>query len=217
MARVAILIDGDNISAVHAARIAALGKSAGRVDAYRAYADATNGSGWNAVPGVRLVHAGTGKNAADLLLSIDAMELGLVEAFETFVLATSDGDFTHLAIRLRERGHCVIGAGEQKAPKSFRAACTEFSDLSAPAPAAENNVSELDRRVRTVIAEHSEGGAGMRIASLGAFMSTRFDTRSDSLRESNWRAYFAARPVLYDLDPRGPDAHVRFKPAGFQG
>ena len=51
--RVAILIDGDNISPVHAPRILALARVSGRIDVHRAYTDATNGSGWGDVPGVR--------------------------------------------------------------------------------------------------------------------------------------------------------------------
>ena len=227
VARVAILIDGDNISAVHAARIAALGKSAGRVDAYRAYADATNGSGWNAVPGVRLVHAGTGKNAADLLLSIDAMELGLVEAFETFVLATSDGDFTHLAIRLRERGHCVIGAGEQKAPKPFRAACSRFECLSplnrvtsnAPADSASPITSkkELVNAVGAVIRKHGDGGSDMLITDLNETIRRAHGTRIKVDFGSDWRSFLSSYGAHFQVDKKGSNARVRLKSGAFRG
>ena len=48
------------------------------------------------------MHAGTGKNASDLLLALDAVELALRGDVDHFVIASSDGDFSHLALRLRE-------------------------------------------------------------------------------------------------------------------
>jgi len=226
VARVAILIDGDNISARHAARIVAFGAAAGRVDLSRAYADASNGSCWTAVPGIRLMHAGTGKNAADLLLSIDAIELALTEPYETFVIASSDGDFVHLATRLRELGRHVIGVGEDKTPAPFRAACTRFACLSAPdaagaapepatpAPGA-IAVTDLDQIIKAVIAENSSQGKGMPLSDLNGKLRARTDIRISERPERTWRGYLAARTALYDVDPKGTDAFVRFKPAGF--
>ena len=219
MTRVAILIDGDNIGAGYAGQIASLGHKAGQVVVHRAYADATNGSGWNGIAGVRLMHAGSGKNAADLLLSIDAIELALTGRCEIIVLASSDGDFTHCATRLRERGFAVVGVGEAKAPESFRRSCTRFEDLApvlaeSKAPVVAR-VTELDRNIRTLIAKNSQKGMGIRMALLGPQMNKLFGTRISTYPERTWRAYFSARPMLFDLDPRGPDAHVRFRPEGF--
>ena len=42
---------------------------------------------------------------------------------------SSDGDFTRLASRLRESGMEVIGMGESKTPKSFRGACSVFTNI----------------------------------------------------------------------------------------
>ncbi len=226
MARVAILIDGDNIGAPHSGRIAALGRAEGEVAVHRAYADASNGSGWDAVPGVSLIHAGSGKNAADILLCIDAIEMVHASGVETFVLASSDRDFCHLAARLRLRGARVIGVGEAKAPDGFRAACTRFDCLTSdpwpespvPVPATPPlpGPSELDRRIRDVIAAHSRKGAGMQIADLNTQMRARYEIRISARPERNWRRYLCNRPSLYDLDPRGPEAHVRFIPEGFK-
>ena len=225
MERVAILVDGDNIGAGHAPRIAALGKAEGRVDIYRAYADATNGSGWNGVSGVNLIHAGSGKNAADLLLSIDAMEMAVAGGIDIMLVVSSDSDFTHLSTRLRERGIRVVGVGEAKAPATFRASCTRFERLPPvratskdPGPKRAGNATgatQLDRNIRGVIAQNSKHGLGMRLADLNAKMRASFDMKISTRPERTWRAYLSARPTLYDLDPRGPNAHVRFKPDGF--
>lgn len=68
----------------------------------------------------------TGKNATDISMAIDAMDLLNTNIYDAFVLVSSDSDFTPLAIRLRESGVYVLGVGEQKTPHSFRNACDDF-------------------------------------------------------------------------------------------
>ena len=75
-----------------------------------------------------------GKNAADLALAIDAIDLFHTGGIEGFCLVSSDSDFSHLALRLREHGVMVIGYGERKAPASFRRACDRFIELVPPPP-----------------------------------------------------------------------------------
>jgi NYN domain len=67
-----------------------------------------------------------GKNAADIALVIDAMDLLHSGRFDGFCLVSSDSDFTRLASRLREEGADVYGFGAQKTPESFRQACRRF-------------------------------------------------------------------------------------------
>jgi uncharacterized LabA/DUF88 family protein len=68
----------------------------------------------------------TGKNASDIALVIDAMDLLHSRRFDGFCLVSSDSDFTRLASRLREEGADVYGFGAQKTPESFRQACRRF-------------------------------------------------------------------------------------------
>src|SRR6266705_5006933 len=68
----------------------------------------------------------TGKNASDIALVIDAMDLLHSGRLDGFCLVSSDSDFTRLASRLREQGADVFGFGEQKTPESFRQACRKF-------------------------------------------------------------------------------------------
>ena len=70
-----------------------------------------------------------GKNATDSALIIDAMDILYTGNVEGFCIVSSDSDFTRLASRLRESGMEVIGMGEEKTPRSFRAACTVFTNL----------------------------------------------------------------------------------------
>lgn len=227
--RVAIMVDGDNISPTHATKIMVEAAKIGRIDVARVYAATNNTSGWLSLPGYRVMQAGTGKNASDLLLCIDAMELALTGGIDGFVVASSDGDFAHLALRLRERGLHVQGLGEDKAPEGFRAACSRFLKLTGPKPcdsaktsegptgsnANPQGISDLDRNIRTMIGQHSKKGQGMRIVDLAPKMHSAHGIRISTYPERCWRGYLKNRPNLYDLDPRGPEALVRFRPDGF--
>lgn len=221
--RIAVLVDGDNISAVHSEQVLAEAAMLGRVDVARVYVAANTNSTWLITPGYRAMHAGVGKNAADLLLCIDAMELALTGGLETFVIASSDGDFTHLAQRLRERGQHVLGLGEAKATKAFRMACTQFITLKTPQPCAAvsvakpsaPNISTLDKNIRAMIAKHSQKGQGMRVSELSLHMHRVHGLKISSQPERTWRAFLSKRPTLYDLDPCGPEAFVRFRSEGF--
>ncbi|MGP9792130.1 NYN domain-containing protein [Roseinatronobacter sp. NSM] len=217
---VAVLVDGDNISGKNAAAILGVAMKHGDPIVVRAYLDAQRASDWHGAIGYRLVHAGTGKNASDILLAIDAMDLVHMKTAMRFIIASSDSDFTHLAVRLREFGARVIGVGEAKAPHMFRASCSSFVELGAKptvklVPKPLTGVADLDLKIRAMIAEHSKQGAGMCIAALAREMFVRHEIKISTLPEKTWRSYLTARPDLYDLDPRGPEAMVRFRPEGF--
>ena len=81
----------------------------------------------------------SGKNASDIALVIDAMDLLHSGRFDGFCLVSSDSDFTRLASRLREEGADVYGFGARKTPESFRQACRRFIYT-------ENLVPELEPR-----------------------------------------------------------------------
>ena len=132
--RLAVLIDADNAVPRHAPHvfdeIATLGEAAVR----RIYGDFADGrlKAWNeAVRSHAIVqhqqpNNTTGKNAADIALVIDAMDLMHKGKLDGFCLVSSDSDFTRLALRLREEGLDVYGFGERKTPESFRNSCKRF-------------------------------------------------------------------------------------------
>lgn len=220
-ARLAILVDGDNISGCHARNILVAASAHGRPDLARVYADAQRTMIWHDTPEFNVIHAGTGKNASDLLLTIDAMELALLRGFEAIVIASSDGDFTHLGRRLREIGKTVIGLGEAKTPQTFRCACSSFVELGNQSSKIEpgtsgHDVTELDRRIRSLIAANSKNGEGMKITELSPKMHALHGTRISTYPEKTWHNYLRSRPELYEVGPKGQEATVRFKPGGFR-
>lgn len=123
-ARAAILVDGENVSVTYAQTILKEAGGSSRTAIRRVYGKSEHIAAWDA-EGFRLVSTRPGKNAADLLLCVEAMALAC-DGVRDFALATSDGDFVYLAHQLREMGCRVTGFGEDKAPKAFRTACTGF-------------------------------------------------------------------------------------------
>lgn len=221
--RIAVFVDGENISAEHCGAITAIAARHGTPDVLRVYGNACILPTWQTVSGYRMIHSGTGKNATDLLLAIEVMELALSGDFAAVLIASSDRDFAHLACRLRERGLFVIGVGEAKAPEVFRASCSRFECLGEGQPglrlvdkaARPVAASPLDLNIRNVIRTHSMGNQGIPVGDLGRIMGASYGVRISTLPDGSWRNYLATRQTLYDIDPRGPDAKVRFRPNGF--
>ncbi|MDJ0627843.1 MAG: NYN domain-containing protein [Rhodobacter sp.] len=130
----AVLIDADNIPAKFAGAILKEITGFGEPALRRVYGDWSSGQlrGWSDT--VRehglVAHQETantkGKNASDIGLVIDAMDILHTGRFDGFVLVSSDSDFTALANRIREQGMDVIGIGEGKAPESLRNVCNRF-------------------------------------------------------------------------------------------
>ena len=71
---------------------------------------------------------GSRKNAADIKMAVDAIELAYEREFvTTFAIGTGDSDFTPLMHKLREMDKRVIGIGVQSSTsKLLPAACDEF-------------------------------------------------------------------------------------------
>lgn len=130
----AVLIDADNIPAKFAEAILKEITTLGEPALRRVYADWSSGAlrNWSdKVLELGLVaHQETantkGKNASDIGLVIDAMDILHAGRFDGFVLVSSDSDFTRLASRIREEGLDVFGIGEGKAPESLRNVCNRF-------------------------------------------------------------------------------------------
>ena len=135
--RYAVLIDADNISSKYISSILDEMTKYGAITYKRIYGDWTSPQAgkWktelmeNSITPIQQFRNTVGKNATDSTLIIDAMDILYTHSVDGFCIVSSDGDFTRLASRLRESGMDVIGMGENKTPRSFRAACSVFTDL----------------------------------------------------------------------------------------
>ncbi|KAH8763090.1 NYN domain-containing protein [Diaporthe sp. PMI_573] len=132
--RLALLIDGDNVSAKVITGILAEIAKHGTASVRRIYGDWTqpNLGPWkkclleHSIQPVQQFAYTTGKNATDGAMIIDAMDLLYTGRFDGFCLVSSDSDFTRLAVRIREQGLTVYGFGEWKTPRPFISACDKF-------------------------------------------------------------------------------------------
>lgn len=198
--RLAVLIDADNASAKIAdglfEEIAKIGEASVR----RIYGDfsGTRSKAWAdilskhaIIPQQQFAYT-TGKNASDITLVIDAMDLLHSGRFDGFCLVSSDSDFTRLAARIREEGVDVFGFGEQKTPESFRQACRRFiytenllpeaPDADARAPAKPlQSLTHAERILNKAISEIDSEDGWVTLSNIGkqlANLASDFDPRT---------------------------------------
>ena len=147
----AVLIDADNISSKYAATIFEELETYGISTYRRIYGNWSKGNGWS--EGLLLEHSimpvqqfsyTTGKNATDMAMVIDAMDILYKNKIQGFCLVTSDSDFTRLAMRLREENMFVLGMGESKTPLALTRACNRFIHLNLVAEQNKAAVADLD-------------------------------------------------------------------------
>jgi len=133
--RLAVLIDAENAQATVIENILKEIARLGEANVKRIYGDFTSphSASWNKILpelGIQPIHQlryAKSKNASDISLVIDAMDLLYSGKYDGFCLVSSDSDYTGLAMRLKQEGYRVYGFGEEKTPIPFRNACHKFT------------------------------------------------------------------------------------------
>lgn len=131
---IALLIDADNTSPQAIDPVLTVMAELGQVNIRRAYGNFAkdNLARWDKITnkfGIRpqqQFDISKGKNATDMAMTIDAIDLLYQGKVDGFGIMTSDSDFTPLVTRLRQDGILVYGFGEKKTPEPFQAVCTRF-------------------------------------------------------------------------------------------
>ena len=136
---IALLIDADNASPAGIDSVRTVLAELGQVNIRRAYGNwrKTTLKGW-----ADIVHRygiepqqqfdlTKGKNATDMKMTIDAMDMLYRGRVHGFGIMSSDSDFTPLAMRIRQDGYPVYGFGSGQTPEAFKQACTRFIDVDA--------------------------------------------------------------------------------------
>lgn len=193
----AVLIDSENISAKYLPIIFDEIERYGFASHRRIYGNWSKHSDWTeelfvqySIVPIQQYNYVRGKNAIDITMVIDAMDLLYKNKVDGFCLVTSDSDFTRLAIRLREEEKFVLGMGESKTPLSLTKACNKFIHLNlidgtgkeethAPLADAEvdtkDNVTELAEVIETIRLIFSESGNdALDLAYVGDRLSKKF-------------------------------------------
>lgn len=137
---IALLIDADNTSPRGIDPVLTVMAELGQVNIKRAYGNfaKNNLARWDTIThryGIRpqqQFDLTAGKNATDMAMTIDAIDLLYQGKVDGFGIMSSDSDFTPLATRLRQDGLIVYGFGSKnKTPNAFKSACTRFIDIDA--------------------------------------------------------------------------------------
>lgn len=186
---IALLIDADNISSKYIPGILRELSKYGKVTIRRMYGDwsqdrlhswLSRSSGYSLTP-VMQPNNTPGKNASDIGLIIDAMDILYGNEVQGFCIVSSDGDFNKLATRLREAGKVVIGMGEKKTPESFRASCERFIFLDI---IDNDNDSESDDDIPSAMTSMKKTRAARKKAAQSAVPSAGSSTSARGRKKS---------------------------------
>jgi len=199
---IAMLIDADNSPSDKIDFVLAEMAKYGVVNIRRAYGNWKSRSlkGWEellhdyAIRPIQQFDYTKGKNATDMAMTIDAMDLLYSKKLDAFCLVSSDSDFTPLVMRILSEGLNVYGFGQKSTPSPFVNACSKFlylESLGAP----EKTRSEAGKRksgqelkgdtklltlIRNAVESAQEEDGWSNLAKIGKHISNQasFDPRN---------------------------------------
>jgi len=152
-----------------------------------------------------------GKNASDIALVIDAMDVMYTKDIDVMCFVSSDCDFTPMVTRALAEGKVVLGFGERKAPSPFVNACSKFLFLDhepkqngtlQTKPKNIKSDTKLINLLRQAIESTEEDNGWAALGPVGSHISnkTSFDCRNYGFK--NLSSLFKAID-LFELK-RGP-------------
>jgi len=151
-----------------------------------------------------------GKNASDIALVIDAMDVMYTKQIDVMCFVSSDSDFTPMVTRALAEGKVVLGFGERKTPSPFVNACSKFlfldrekaEEKSNSKPKSIKSDTKLINLLRQAIEATEDDDGWAALGPVGSHISnkTSFDTRNYGFK--NLSGLFKATD-LFELK-RGP-------------
>lgn len=203
--KIAVFIDADNAPAGKMDRVLSELARYDVVNIRKAYGNWKNPTlkSWEeilhefAIQPIQQFDLTKGKNATDMALVIDVMDVLYTKDVDVICLVSSDCDFTPLVTRCLADGKFVIGFGERKAPMPFVNSCSRFLYLDAEC----NNIKEdlpiakqikniksdtrLINLLRQAIDAVEEGGGWAILGAIGNHISNHasFDQRNYGFRK----------------------------------
>lgn len=167
---VVVLIDAENVNPTVAEFAIKTSASYGNVDLIQSFGDWTSrvgnvcNRGWQELveiynlQRVQVDRHRNGKNATDIALVIQGVNLNLVQHYTNFVIVSNDCDFLHLVRFLRNQECTVIGVGLEPAVISFHSAYSAFisyiaDEKSAIEVTAPTEIDEKLSKIETLILE----------------------------------------------------------------
>lgn len=174
---ISILIDCDNVSYKYAEDIFNDISKYGTVNIRRAYGNWKDKKliGWERllqqynIQPIQQFSYTQGKNATDIAMIIDIMDLLYTKELKGVALVTSDSDFTPIVTRILSNGLTVYGYGEVKTPIAFRHACSQFI-----------YVENLSSKVTTSKIEESENLLPDEYKETNGYIGNNYDIKKDT-------------------------------------
>ncbi len=199
--RVAILVDGDNFPRNGIDGVETEAKRLGDVTIRRVYGDMALHKDWAQDIAYTATHSPTsaGKNRADMMLVVAAMDLAHRGLATAYVIVSDDRDFAPLVNHLREQGYPVEWHGKPKAVGT---------KTSAPIPKTSARPT-LDEKLKEVILDQPDAKEGVPLVRLGHLM--KGETVKAQTGKATWRSYLRERPELFVIEGEGPSGRVRLK------
>jgi hypothetical protein len=202
--RVAVLIDGDNYPRSGLAEVESKASRLGEITIRRVFGDMTQHTDWAQETGFVATHCATsaGKNRADIVLVIAAMDFAHRGLATAFAIVSDDRDFDPLISHMREQGYRAERIGKKK---------TRTSEVAPgePKPSPAPSDKAMVKQVRAIIA--TMGSEGYPLQSLGVALHVQGLKIADTPQKT-WRSWLNEHPDTFECDPRGPNARVRLKP-----
>jgi uncharacterized protein (TIGR00288 family) len=217
--KIALFIDADNAPASKFEDVLSEVAKYGVVTIRKAYGNWKNPSlkPWEdllheyAIQPVQQYDLTKGKNASDIALVIDAMDVMYTKDIDVMCFVSSDCDFTPMVTRALAEGKVVLGFGERKAPSPFVNACSKFLFLDQESkqdgsvqtkPKNIKSDTKLINLLRQAIESTEEDSGWAALGPVGAHISnkTSFDSRNYGYK--NLSSLFKAID-LFELK-RGP-------------
>ncbi|MGI2107727.1 NYN domain-containing protein [Shewanella frigidimarina] len=195
--KIALFIDADNAPAAKIDVILSELAKYGVVNIRKAYGNwkSPNIKPWEdvlheyAIQPIQQFDLTKGKNATDIALVIDAMDILYTKDVDIICLVSSDCDFTPLVTRALADGKFLIGFGERKAPSAFVNSCSRFlyldeykhgdSDLPKPVKNIKSDTKLINLLRQAIEAVEEDDGWAM-LGPIGRHISnqTSFDQRN---------------------------------------
>lgn len=192
----AVLIDAENIAAVHYPRIRTKVDRLGKPIIFRLFGDfsAPGLSPWlelakqHSLETEMQVSGGRGKNSADMLMTIHAMDILHAGTVKGICLVSSDRDFAPLATRLKASRIMVWGFGNNVGDARLREACDDYFVLE-PKPKPQGvqkltpvlvEVEQIVSAMKDVIADKGENG-GIALSVAAAALQKNYPLVADKI------------------------------------
>ncbi len=241
---IAVLFDADNTDYDLADEVLSWASLQGNVSVKRAYGNFQKEDlkGWkeacleNAICPVQQFDYVKGKNATDMALVIDAIELKHTGLYDGFVIVSSDSDFTPLLIKIKESGIKSFGVGKKDSPRSFINACNLFcalEDLEKPKSkdkpkknrkasatttdqAHNDKENDLFHLMKKAYEQYQNDDGYALLTRAAEFVQRAIpDFSIKDFGAKNWLKYLEARPDRYEVKSKSVKGQgskvVRFK------